>query len=226
MSPYKITSIILLLIASLSITACGRDKDRWNTRTVQVQSYAAPTPYATNSAPYTTNNSAPYTSNVAPQPPQSTSLVYTVGHGDRLQVRVFGEPSLTGEYGVDGTGIISMPLLRSVQVAGMTTQQVEQRISDRLKEKFLRNPNVSVEIRSFRPFYILGEVNRAGQYPYVDGMSVQTAVAIAGGYTARAKRSKVKVTRRTSDGGSTSIKLGKSEIIYPGDTIIVGERFF
>jgi len=149
-----------------------------------------------------------------------------VGQGDRLQVGVFGEPALTGEYAVDGTGTISMPLLRSVRVAGLTIRQVAQRITTRLRKKFLRNPNVSVEVTTFRPFYILGEVTNSGQYPYVDGMDVQTAVAIAGGFTPRARQSRVKVTRKDANNRSRTLTLRRTATLQPGDTIVVEERFF
>jgi len=202
---YKLSSILILTLTSLFLVGCvSKTKNKWVTN---VSSFAPRTSPVNN-----------------PGPQQGTT--YTVGQGDRLQVRVFGEPTITGEYSVDGTGTISMPLLRSVDVAGLTTRQVEQKISKRLRQKFLRNPNVSVEIRTFRPFYILGEVNRSGQYPFVDGMSVQTAVAIAGGYTARARRSRVKVTRRYSKDNSSTLTLRSSGSLMPGDTIVVEERFF
>jgi len=205
MSRCKFSSVFLIVLTSLLLAACaGPPKTKWvNT----VNNYAAqPSPVPTLSA---LSNSA-----------------YTVGPGDRLQVRVFGEPTLTGEFSVDGSGAISMPLIRSVQVAGLTTKRVEQHIATKLRKKFMRNPNVSVEIRTFRPFYILGEVTRAGQYPFVDGMSVQTAVAIAGGFTPRARRSKVKVTRRFSENDTRTLSLRSSATLLPGDTIVVEERFF
>lgn len=207
---YKPLPVLLLILTSLLLVGCmGKSKSRWVTT---VNSYASQSSHTTNTA----------------LAPVGTTLgnPYTVGPGDRLQVRVFGEPTLTGEYAVDGTGTISMPLLRSVQVAGLSTQQVEQHVAAQLRKKYLRNPNVSVEIRTFRPFYILGEVNRSGQYPYVDGMSVQTAVAIAGGFTARAHRGRVKVTRRYANDLSRTLSLRKSATLLPGDTIVVEERFF
>jgi len=202
---YKFKSIFLLILTSLVLVGCaGNSKNNWKT---SVASYA----------PQSTQTKNPSTA-------QATA--YTVGQGDRLQVRVFGEPTLTGEYGVDGTGAISMPLLRTVRVAGLSTRQVEHQIATQLRKKFLRNPNVSVEIRTFRPFYILGEVNRAGQYPYVDGMNVQTAVAIAGGFTSRARQKRIKVTRRYSKNDSRTLSLRLSAPLLPGDTIVVEERFF
>ena len=202
---YKFPSIVLVILASFLLAGCvNKSKSKWVT--------------TVNS--YVTQPSRGQTT------PSLQGAAYTVGQGDRIQVRVFGEPTLSGEYSVDGAGAISMPLLRSVQVAGLTTRRVEQRIAAKLRKKFLRNPNVSVEIRTYRPFYILGEVNRSGQYPYVDGMSVQTAVAIAGGFTPRARRSRVKVTRRYAKNTTRTLSLRSSARLYPGDTIVVEERFF
>ncbi len=205
MNNYKIPPVVIILLSSLLLLGCaGKSNSKWVTT---VNSYAPQQSKARGASPH-------------------DGTPYTVGQGDRLQVRVFGEPTLTGLYAVDGAGAISMPLLRSVRVAGLTTKRVEQRIASRLRKKFLRNPNVSVEIRTYRPFYILGEVNRSGQYPYVDGMSVQTAVAIAGGFTPRARRSRVKVTRRFSKNNTRTLTLRSSATLQPGDTIVVEERFF
>lgn len=205
MYPFKIQTVILFIFATLLLSGCvSNSTTNWAKNTSGFVS-----------SPSNTQN-----------PAVVQTVPYTVGQGDRLHVRVFGEPTLTGDHTVDGRGAISMPLLRSVQVAGLTTRQVEQQIARQLRRRFLRNPNVSVEIRTFRPFYILGEVRRSGQYPYVDGMSVQTAVAIAGGFTARARRSRVKVTRRDTTGNSRTLSLSRSETLLPGDTIVVEERFF
>src|SRR5690606_13452293 len=95
---------------------------------------------------------------------------YRVGSGDRLRVTVYGEESLTGEYLVDGSGSISMPLISQVTVGGLTTAEIQALVADRLRNGFLRNPNVAVQVIDYRPFFILGEVRTAGQYPYVDGM--------------------------------------------------------
>lgn len=150
---------------------------------------------------------------------------YRVGPGDRLDVKIFGEPSLTGQYSVDGAGNISMPLISTVQVGARTTPQIAQEITRRLRNGFLRNPAVAVEVLRFRPFFILGEVRRAGQYPYIDGMNVQMAIAVAGGYSERARKSKVKVTRKTKR-GTEKLNLNRTDPVLPGDTIFVTERFF
>lgn len=118
-----------------------------------------------------------------------------------------------------------MPLVSQVTVGGLTTGEAQELIAERLRDGYLRNPNVAVQVLNYRPFFILGEVRSAGQYPYVDGMTVQTAVAIAGGYTPRARKSRFKVTRLTPAGRNTFMLKPGSPVV-PGDTIYVDERFF
>jgi len=153
------------------------------------------------------------------------SSVYRLDAGDRLRIRVSGEPSLSGQYLVDAAGTISMPLISAVNVRGRTTSEIQNLVTRKLRAGFLRHPSVAVEMLTFRPFYILGEVQRAGKYPYVTGMNVQTAIAIAGGYSARAHKRKVVVTRRTAN-GPHRFKLSRTDPVLPGDTIFVKERFF
>jgi polysaccharide biosynthesis/export protein len=150
---------------------------------------------------------------------------YRVGAGDRLNVRVAGEQDLTGEYIVDPSGQISIPFVKSLPVAGHTPQQIESTIVARLKNGFLRNPQVSVQLATLRPFYILGEVNAAGNFSYQPGMTVQNAIAVAGGYAPRADKRDVLITRRTSEGTNT-YKVPLTTQVYPGDVIYVRERWF
>jgi polysaccharide export outer membrane protein len=150
---------------------------------------------------------------------------YRVGAGDRLTVRVAGEADLTNDYLVDGSGNISMPYIKTTYVGGMSTQEIEKTIARRLRNGFLRNPNVSVQVTTLRPFFILGEVNTAGSFPYQPGMTVQNAVAIAGGYSARAHQGPVLITRRNVEGTRT-YKAPVTTQIYPGDVIYVRERWF
>lgn len=152
-------------------------------------------------------------------------LTYRVGTGDRLRIKVFGEPSLSADYAVDGSGDISMPLIATVPVAGRTTEEIRRLITAQLRRGFLRRPSVAVEVLTFRPFFILGEVNTPGKYPYVNGITVENAIAIAGGYTPRARKRTVRVTRPTAH-GTERIKLKRHDLIQPGDTITVRERFF
>lgn len=150
---------------------------------------------------------------------------YRIGAGDRLTIRVVGETDLTNDYLVDGSGNISMPYIKTTYVGGMTAQVVEGTIAKRLRNGYLRNPNVSVQVTTLRPFFILGEVNTAGSFPYQPGMTVQNAVAIAGGYSARAHQGPVLVTRKNVEGTRT-YKVPVTTQIYPGDVIYVRERWF
>ena len=150
---------------------------------------------------------------------------YRVGAGDRLTIRVAGEPELTADYLVDGAGNISMPYVQTVNVAGMTSQQIERLIAYHLRRGYLRNPQVSAQVTTLRPFYILGEVNAAGSFAYQPGMTVQNAIAIAGGYGTRADQQKVLITRKTSEGTGT-YKVPVTTQVYPGDIIYVRERWF
>jgi len=150
---------------------------------------------------------------------------YRIGAGDRLTIRVAGQPDLTGEYIVDGSGLISFPLVKSVKVGGLTAPQIRSLIATRLQQGFLRNPSVSVQTANLRPFFILGEVGRAGSFPYQNGMTVQNAIAIAGGYTPRANQRDVMLTRKDANGTQT-VKVPVTTQIYPGDIVFVRERWF
>jgi polysaccharide export outer membrane protein len=137
-----------------------------------------------------------------PPPPPPVALVggaplpaYTLDSGDRLRVVVFGQDSLTNSYAVDAAGNITMPLIGAVHARGLTTSELTRVIAARLRQGFLREPHVAVEVELYRPFFILGEVNFPGQYPYVPNMTAETAVAIAGGFTPRAWRPTIVLSR-------------------------------
>jgi len=150
---------------------------------------------------------------------------YRLDSGDELRVIVFGQERLSGTFRVDDAGAISMPLLPPVGVRGLTALETKAAIEQALSQTLLRNPNVSVQVATFRPFFILGEVNSPGQYPYVAGMTVETAVAIAGGYTYRANTSRARITR----GGHATkqeFKADPTAAVFPGDTVFIRERFF
>ena len=123
------------------------------------------------------------------------------------------------------SGNIAMPLIGSVQAAGRTAVQLAREIEARLRAGYIRDPRVSVEVEAYRPFFILGEVTTAGQYPYVNGMSVETAVAIAGGYTPRARKDDAQLTRTEGDRTVTA-DLPVTAPVRPGDTIYIPERYF
>jgi polysaccharide export outer membrane protein len=150
---------------------------------------------------------------------------YDLGPGDRLRITVFGQASLTAVYSVDPAGRISMPLVGAVPAAGMTATALARSLEQKFRNGFLREPNVSVDIETYRLFFVLGEVGNAGQYPYVAQLTAENAVAIAGGFGPRAYRLSVTVTRRKGN----DIFKGEVPLTYPirpGDTITVEERWF
>jgi len=152
-------------------------------------------------------------------------LGYVLGTGDRIRVTVFGEPDLSGEFQIDSTGKISLPLAGDVKLGGLPVREGEKAIAQTLSQGYLANPRVSIEVLNYRPFYILGEVKTPGSYPYVNGMSVLTAVALAGGYTDRAKEDHVVITRAT-DPQKHEVPATPDTPVLPGDIIRVPERFF
>ncbi len=150
---------------------------------------------------------------------------YQLGPGDLLRIVVFGHEDLSGEFEVKGTGHVSLPLIREVKAAGLTLRQFEQAITDALKPEFLINPRVSVDVLNYRPFYIIGEVKRPGSYPYVNGMTVVNAIALAGGYTYRAKENEVLITR-VGDPSNKQEPANHQTVVLPGDVIEVPEPFW
>ncbi|MFV1982866.1 MAG: polysaccharide biosynthesis/export family protein [Thiohalomonadales bacterium] len=150
---------------------------------------------------------------------------YHLGPGDKIRVTVYGHEDLSGKFEIDGTGRLSLPLIPSVNATGLTELRLEQAIIKKLKPDYLVNPRVSVEILSYRPFYIIGEVKNPGSYSYVNGMAVVNAVAVAGGYTYRAKTSAVTVIRE-KDQNRKKMEVDQNTKIFPGDIIEVPERWF
>jgi polysaccharide export outer membrane protein len=150
---------------------------------------------------------------------------YHLDAGDKLRVVVYGQEGLTNSYAIDAGGSITMPLIGAVPARGRTTAGLAGEIAARLRNGYIREPSVAVEIESYRPFFILGEVTAPGQYPYVPNMTVESAVAIAGGFSPRAKRDVVTVTH-TENGGSMRAAVPLGTPLNPGDTVFVGERWF
>jgi polysaccharide export outer membrane protein len=155
----------------------------------------------------------------------STETAYILGSGDRLRITVFNQPTLSSSYAVDASGIVTMPLVGPVEAAGRSTYELKKAIEARLAKDYLREPNVSIEVEGYRPFFIFGEVTQGGQYPFVAGMTAEQAIAIAGGYTPRAKRDQVQLARRDSQ-GVVRVMVPMTTIVRPGDTIFVKERWF
>jgi len=150
---------------------------------------------------------------------------YHLDAGDRLRVVVYGQEGLTNSYAIDAGGSITMPLIGGVPARGRTPAGLAGEIAARLRNGYIREPSVAVEIEAYRPFFILGEVTAPGQYPYVPNMTVESAVAIAGGFSPRAKRDVVTVTH-TEAGGAMRAIVPLGTPLSPGDTVFVGERWF
>jgi len=160
----------------------------------------------------------------APMPVRYDSS-YHLDAGDRLRVVVYGQEGLTNTYAIDAGGSITMPLIGSVPARGRTPAGLATEIAGRLRNGFIRDPSVAVEIEAYRPFFILGEVAAPGQYPYVPNMTAESAIAIAGGFSPRARRDRVTVTH-TDASGTGRFVVSPGSPIGPGDTVLVGERWF
>jgi polysaccharide export outer membrane protein len=150
---------------------------------------------------------------------------YHLDAGDRVRIIVFGQDNLSRLYNVDTAGRIAFPLIGNIEARGLTTSQLGSEIEARLRKGYVKDPKVSVEVDAYRPFFILGEVNKPGGYPYVNGMTVEGAVAIAEGYTERAKQRMVRLTRKFG-GVMSTVMVPTDYPVQPGDTIYVMERLF
>jgi polysaccharide biosynthesis/export protein len=160
---------------------------------------------------------------VLPAAPNESS--YVLGPNDRVRLKVYGEADITGEYEVDSTGQISVPLAGHIKAAGLTTKQLERAVTSALSKGIVRDPRVNVEVALYRPYYILGEVKKGGEYPYRLGLTVMDAVASAGGFTYRANENKV-FLRRAGGGVEEAYSLDAPVPVFPGDNIRIPERFF
>lgn len=150
---------------------------------------------------------------------------YRLGVGDKVKLTVYNEPNLAGEFWVNPDGFVSLPLIGNVQAGGKPVAAIAADARTRFADGYLRDPKVSMEVTVFRPFYILGEVEQPGQYPYASGLTALNAIATARGFTPRANRDVVRI-RRQGEAADVNYRLTPELRIYPGDTIRVGERFF
>ncbi len=152
---------------------------------------------------------------------------YTLASGDKIRVIVFGEETLTGEYVITSGGNLTFPLVGNLRATDKTVEQLQTALAAALADGYVNNPRVSIQVISFRPFYILGEVNRPGEYPVATGLTLQQAVAAAGGYTYRAnlKRAYLKRANQTQE-ELMDLRNAKPIIVRAGDTIRIGERHF
>jgi polysaccharide export outer membrane protein len=150
---------------------------------------------------------------------------YKLGPGDALRVTVFRHEDLSGEFTLDGEGYFAMPLVGEILGGGRTSRQLENEVEEALKSGgYLVDPQVSIEVLNYRPFYIIGEVNNPGSFEYVNGMTVINAVALAGGFTYRADQDDIVISRGGSSG--PEIEAAPDTAVLPGDIIEVQERFF
>lgn len=165
---------------------------------------------------------------VASSPPEvtrGTDFEYRLGPGDKIRVIVYGEQALSGEFYVAGNGKVSLPLIGEAQAAGLTVQAFQTEVENALRQGYLKEPKVSAEVLSYRPYYILGEVNKPGEYAYSSGLNVMNAVATAGGFTYRAQTKRVYI-RHLNETKEHAYPLTSTLQVAPGDTIRFGERFF
>ncbi len=215
---------LLVILAALAAASCARQQqpyvmqyDASQTAAPQYAAPSAPPSYGTGgpyvAAPYGYAAATPYV------PP------YTLDAGDRLRVVVFGQDGISNSYIVDAGGNVNLPLVGTVPARGASTQQLAQRIAERLRQGYVREPHVSVEVETYRPFFILGEVTTPGQYPYVADMTVEKAIAIAGGFAPRANKRTVELTRDAA-GRPIKADVPLTYPLRPGDTVVVKERWF
>ena len=150
---------------------------------------------------------------------------YQLGTGDKVRVVVFNEPALSGEFQVSDSGSISVPLVGQQKAAGLSPRELERQLTARLKGGFVRDPKVSVEVSSYRPFYMIGEIEKPGEYQYRNGLSILAAAAISGGFTYRASRNTVFI-KRANEAFERELPMGPQTTVLPGDVIRVPERYF
>lgn len=162
-----------------------------------------------------------------PPLPETTQTAYRLGPEDQVRVTVFNDPRLTGEFRISDAGTLALPLVGAVQAAGRTTAELERAIEREMRQKNLfRDPSVAVEVVRYRPIFVLGMVERGGEYPYKPGMTVLSAVAVAGGFNYRAIQDYVSVTRIGPDGRAQEYRAPRDALVLPGDVITVFERRF
>jgi len=159
-------------------------------------------------------------------PTSAGDVDYQLGANDRVRIIVFGQPTLTGEYTLDGNGVLAFPLIGNVDANGQTTKQLQKTIVSKLDPDYLQNPSVSAEVITRRPFYVIGEVQKPGNYPYVTDMTALQAIAMAGGYTYRARQNNLYLKRLDANGRMVRVAATPETKVKPGDTVEVKERYF
>ena len=217
----ELRHLLMLLTATLALAGCAQQAPRYAvapaaSSELDARMYDAPLPVS-----YAVRRVA----QVVPVAVTFEDGPYTLDSGDKLRIVVFGQDAISNNYIVDAQGQVSLPLIGTVEARGLTTAQLGSAIAGRLKSGFVRDPSVAVEIETYRPFFVLGEVTFPGQYPYVPNMTVENAIAIAGGFTPRAAKDKVTITRKIQ-GVPARTKLPLRSPIRPGDTVEISERWF
>ena len=158
---------------------------------------------------------------------QTTASAYRLGPEDQVRITVFNDPRLTGEFRVSDAGTIALPLVGTVRAAGRTTEEVERAVENEMRQKNLfRDPSAAVQVVGYRPVFVLGQVERGGQFPYQPGMTALTSVAVAGGFNYRAVRDYVSVTRINEEGRPVEYRAPREALLQPGDVVTVFERRF
>lgn len=201
---------------------------------VRAQSAAAGAPVS-NAPPMAAPASTPGVAPAAGAPaagapaavsPEAADLPdYKLGVADHVRINVYNEPDLSGEFTVSSTGTLSLPLIGSVPVAGKTASEAATSVQQRLLGRYLKEPHVSLEVLTYRPFFILGEVTRPGEYPYANGLTILNAVATAEGFTYRANKRRAFI-KRSGQSGEQRVEIAPDTLVQPGDTIRIGERHF
>jgi polysaccharide export outer membrane protein len=220
----RLRRLFIVMLAMLALTGCARQAPRYAAvpaaavarSELDVRMYGAPQPQS-----YAVRRVV----QVVPVAVTFQDGPYTLDSGDKLRIVVFGQDTLSNNYTVDAQGAVTLPLVGAVEARGLTTAQLGGAIAGRLRSGFVRDPSVAVEIETYRPFFVFGEVTFPGQYPYVPNMTVENAIAIAGGFTPRASKDKVTITRKVQ-GQPTRFALPLRQQLRPGDTIEVSERWF
>lgn len=238
-SRFKTGKIFFAVLSALALSGCAEGEVNRVLDTALIGDTifgeTIPRPVSDTSGPPLTSTEAQVTwgeptvvsagFNGGPQAVADADGPYLLDTGDKLRIFVYGQPNLSRSYTVDHDGRITVPLIGSVSARGHTTRELEGIIKGALGKDYVRDPQVTVDILQNRPFFILGEVKTAGQYPYVSGMTVLTAVAIAGGFSERASSRSFRITRRIN-GFMDVAEVPADYVIQPGDTVEVHERFF
>ncbi|WP_158914605.1 polysaccharide biosynthesis/export family protein [Caulobacter sp. S45] len=173
-------------------------------------------------------SSVAYTGAASAEPPAAEAVAtpnYTLGAGDKVRIIVYGEDTLTGEFSIASDGDLSFPLIGVLKAGGQTVSQLQVQLTNKLAAGYLRDPRVSIEVLTYRPYYILGEVNKPGEYPYTAGLTVLNAAATASGFTYRANMKNVFI-KHANESAEHRYKLTTGTLVAPGDTIRITERFF